>query len=99
MAEIRLINIKETSSPTTRLSPVRSGMPAQPSDLSDEPDGLSGRGKTSLILQTLRRLKDKFRMAVIEGDIDSQVDAEKVIQEDIPRFKSGRAVSVILTRP
>ncbi len=43
-----------------------------------------GGGKTSLILETLKRLRGRFRMAVIEGDIDSQVDAEKIIREDIP---------------
>ena len=37
-----------------------------------------GAGKTSLILQTLRRLKDRLNIAVIEGDVASTVDAEKV---------------------
>jgi len=37
-----------------------------------------GAGKTSLILQTLTRLKDRLNMAVIEGDVASTVDAEKV---------------------
>ena len=37
-----------------------------------------GAGKTSLILQTLRRLKGKLNIAVIEGDVASTVDAEKV---------------------
>jgi len=37
-----------------------------------------GAGKTSLILKTLERLKDQLRMGVIEADIDSMVDAEKV---------------------
>jgi hydrogenase nickel incorporation protein HypB len=37
-----------------------------------------GAGKTSLILQTLTRLKGKLNMAVIEGDVASTVDAEKV---------------------
>ena len=37
-----------------------------------------GAGKTSLILQTLERLKDRFKLAVIEGDITSQVDAEQI---------------------
>ena len=35
-----------------------------------------GAGKTSLLLQTTGRLKDEYRMAVIEADIDSTVDAE-----------------------
>jgi len=37
-----------------------------------------GAGKTSLILQTLTRLKGKLEIAVIEGDVASTVDAEKV---------------------
>jgi hydrogenase nickel incorporation protein HypB len=40
-----------------------------------------GAGKTSLILQTLARLKDGFNIAVIEGDVASTVDAEKVQSE------------------
>ena len=37
-----------------------------------------GAGKTSLILQTLEKLKDKLKVAVIEGDVASMFDAEKV---------------------
>jgi hydrogenase nickel incorporation protein HypB len=40
-----------------------------------------GAGKTSLILQTLRKLKGKLNIAVIEGDVASTVDAEKVQSE------------------
>lgn len=52
-----------------------------------------GGGKTSLIIQTLRILKDRFRTAVIEGDIDSMVDAEKVVQEGVPavQLRTGGA--------
>ena len=37
-----------------------------------------GAGKTSLLLQTTSRLKDDLRLAVIEADIDSPVDAERL---------------------
>ncbi len=37
-----------------------------------------GAGKTSLIMRTIDRLKAKWRMAVIEGDIASTIDADKV---------------------
>lgn len=37
-----------------------------------------GAGKTSTILATIDELKDKVRVAVIEGDIASKVDAEKI---------------------
>jgi len=52
-----------------------------------------GSGKTSLILRTLRALKDAYRIAVIEGDIDAMVDAEKVVQEGIPavQIRTGGA--------
>jgi hydrogenase nickel incorporation protein HypB len=43
-----------------------------------------GSGKTSLILETIRRLKAKYRIGVIEGDIDSLVDSEKVLAEGVP---------------
>ncbi len=42
-----------------------------------------GAGKTTLIIETLRRLKGSCRIAVIEGDIESQVDADKVAAEGI----------------
>ena len=35
-----------------------------------------GAGKTSLLLQTTGRLKDDYRIAVIEADIDSTIDAD-----------------------
>jgi hydrogenase nickel incorporation protein HypB len=43
-----------------------------------------GSGKTSLILQTINRLKGRARLAVIEGDIASKVDAEKIDEQGIP---------------
>ena len=50
-----------------------------------------GAGKTSLLLQTISRLKQKARIGVIEGDVASTIDAENikklgvaVIQINIP---------------
>lgn len=43
-----------------------------------------GAGKTSLILQTINSLKDEFRLAVIEGDIASKIDALKIEHHGIP---------------
>ncbi|HML31825.1 hydrogenase nickel incorporation protein HypB [Sporomusa sphaeroides] len=37
-----------------------------------------GSGKTSLILQTINRLKREVNIAVVEADIESLVDSEKV---------------------
>jgi hydrogenase nickel incorporation protein HypB len=52
-----------------------------------------GSGKTSLILRAVRALKDQFRIAVIEGDIDAMVDAEKMVREGIPavQIRTGGA--------
>lgn len=43
-----------------------------------------GAGKTSFILKTIASLKGKFKVAVIEGDVASQVDAEKIKAHGIP---------------
>jgi hydrogenase nickel incorporation protein HypB len=39
-----------------------------------------GAGKTSLIEQTLPRLKDKLRVAVVDGDIATSIDADRAAQ-------------------
>ncbi|MBP1919293.1 hydrogenase nickel incorporation protein HypB [Youngiibacter multivorans] len=40
-----------------------------------------GSGKTSIIVETMKRLGDRYRIGVIEGDIDSMVDSEKIVSE------------------
>ncbi len=52
-----------------------------------------GAGKTSVIIQTIRRLKEKLRMAVIEGDVESIVDSEKIQAEGVPavQIRTGGA--------
>ena len=42
-----------------------------------------GAGKTSLILRTINRLKDRVRIAVIEGDIASTIDADRINEEGV----------------
>ena len=37
-----------------------------------------GSGKTTTLIQTINRLKDKIQVAVMEADIDSDVDAIKI---------------------
>lgn len=39
-----------------------------------------GSGKTTTLIQTLNRIKDKVRVAVMEADIDSDVDAVKIVE-------------------
>ena len=43
-----------------------------------------GSGKTSLILQTIDHLKDRLRVGVIEGDVASTVDADRINELGIP---------------
>jgi hydrogenase nickel incorporation protein HypB len=43
-----------------------------------------GAGKTSTILATIAALRDRYRIAVIEGDIASRVDADKIKAHGIP---------------
>ena len=92
MADIRLIEIKEDILSDNK-------------DLADEIRGnlcrhkvfmlnlmaSPGGGKTSLIVNTIRSMKERFRIGVIEGDIDSVVDAERVVKEGVPavQLKTG----------
>jgi hydrogenase nickel incorporation protein HypB len=50
-----------------------------------------GAGKTSLIMGTIARLKDKVKIAVIEGDIASTIDADKISTEgiDVVQINTG----------
>ena len=50
-----------------------------------------GAGKTSLILQTISRLKEKTRIAVIEGDVASTMDADKVSEQATPVIQINTA--------
>ncbi len=43
-----------------------------------------GAGKTSLVMHTVSKLKDRMAIGVIEGDIASKVDAMKLKELEIP---------------
>jgi hydrogenase nickel incorporation protein HypB len=43
-----------------------------------------GAGKTSVIMETIKRLKGKTGVGVVEGDISSSLDAEAISKEDVP---------------
>ena len=53
-----------------------------------------GAGKTSLIEQTLPRLKDKLRVAAIDGDIATSIDSDRAaaagLSWRLPAGPSGR---------
>jgi hydrogenase nickel incorporation protein HypB len=79
MQEIRLIDIKEEI-----LSDNKGLADRLRQKLSQEKVfmlnlmGSPGAGKTSLILNTVAFLRDRYRIAVVEADIESLVDSEKV---------------------
>jgi len=50
-----------------------------------------GAGKTSLIMSTIKALGKKVRIAVIEGDVASSVDADKVNALGIPAVQINTA--------
>ena len=43
-----------------------------------------GAGKTSLLEKTIVALKDQVNMGVIEGDIQSSQDAERIAEKGVP---------------
>jgi hydrogenase nickel incorporation protein HypB len=43
-----------------------------------------GAGKTSLILETIKGLKGRLNVGVVEGDISSSLDAEAIGKEGVP---------------
>jgi hydrogenase nickel incorporation protein HypB len=85
MSEIRLIEIKEEI-----LSDNKKDADTLRKMLKDQKTFLlnlmssPGAGKTTLILRTIEHLKTRFRIGVLEADIDSMVDAEKVADAGIP---------------
>jgi hydrogenase nickel incorporation protein HypB len=43
-----------------------------------------GSGKTSILERTLERLRHSLRIAVIEGDVQTDLDAQRVARFDVP---------------
>ena len=85
MGDIRLIEVKEEilADNTKLAAEVRERLRKTKTmllNLMSSP----GSGKTSLILRTAEGLKGSLRLGVIEADIDSTVDAEKVAARSIP---------------
>ena len=88
MEEVRLIEVKEDilSDNIKRAEEVRErlrGTHTMLLNLMSSP----GSGKTSLILRTVEGLAGKVPFGVIEADIDSTVDAEKVAARGIPAIQ------------
>ena len=53
--------------------------------------GSPGAGKTSVLEKTMERLKDKIRMAVIEGDLFTSKDAERIDKYGVPVIQINTA--------
>ena len=84
MKEVRLIEIKEEilSDNKSMADELRKKMRERRTyllNLMSSP----GAGKTTLILKTIEKLRDEFRMGVIEGDIAAMVDSEKIAAQGI----------------
>jgi len=46
--------------------------------------GSVGSGKTSLVIELVKRLKDRLRIAVIAGDVTTRIDAERIEVHGVP---------------
>ena len=85
MTDIRLIDVKEDilADNNSRAEEIRSLLKKRKVfllNLMSSP----GSGKTSLILRTTAALKNSLMFGVIEGDIESVVDAEKISKAGMP---------------
>ena len=92
MEEIRLIEVKENilSDNNAKANELRDRLRSTGTfmlNLMSSP----GSGKTSLILRTIEALKDELCLGVIEADIESTVDSEKVASRGIKvvQLKTG----------
>jgi len=84
VAKIRLIEVKEEiqADNKAKAEVLRARLAASKTfllNLMSSP----GAGKTSLLLKTIEVLRNDLRMSVIEADIDSMVDAERIAKTGI----------------
>ncbi len=84
MEEVRLIEIKEEimSDNIVQADDLRANLKQEKTfllNLMSSP----GAGKTSFILKTAEQVRDQIHMGVMEADIDSKVDAEKIAAQGI----------------
>ncbi|MEX5285929.1 hydrogenase nickel incorporation protein HypB [Selenomonas sputigena] len=61
--------------------------------------GSPGSGKTSLLEYTLEALKDEMRLAVIEGDLFTTKDAERIERHGVPVIQINTAGGCHLDAP
>lgn len=85
MSEVRIIEVKQNilANNDKQAGKLRENLRQQKTfllNLMSSP----GSGKTSVILGTIALLRDKLSIGVMEADIDSAVDAEKIAAVGIP---------------
>ena len=56
-----------------------------------------GSGKTALLEATIDALKEEFRITVIEGDLETENDAERIRAKGVQQCKSRPAPLPIWT--
>lgn len=80
MSKIKIIEIKESifADNAMEADQLRAQLKAQKTFLLNVMSS-PGSGKTTLLLRTLEALKEKYRIGIMEADIDSEVDAAKIV--------------------
>ena len=58
--------------------------------------GSPGSGKTTLLERTIAHLKDDLRLAVIEGDLFTDKDADRIAQHNVPVIQINTLDVVII---
>lgn len=56
-----------------------------------------GSGKTTTLTRTIERLRDEFKIGVMEADIDSDVDARTIAATGVKSIQLHTAVCAIWT--
>lgn len=88
MDEVRLIEVKEDiqADNVKKADDLRSELKAEKSFLMNVMSS-PGAGKTTLLMKSIDMIKDDIKVGVMEADIDSKVDAEKIAAQGIPAIQ------------
>ena len=88
MDEVRLIEVKEDirADNEKKADELRSSLKAENAFLMNVMSS-PGAGKTTLLMKSIERIKNDIKVGVMEADIDSKVDAEKMVAQGIPAIQ------------
>ncbi len=88
MDEVRLIEVKEDilSDNKVQADGLRTSLKAEKSFLMNLMSS-PGAGKTTLLMKSIEKIKGDIEVGVMEADIDSKVDAEKLVAQGIPAIQ------------